>query len=321
MLLRRALLLFSVTGALLACSASPQLVICEQAEARVVLMDTETDWSDPEAVQWEWRARENPSLTEEQRAWFEHPTDAKPVLGGEYLLITASGGGVALVRVKDQGLLFTGYAGGNPHSAELLFDGGLVTASSTGNELQFWRLEDTQAPGQRLNFEDAHGVCWDPHTTRLWAIGRTELIALAYLGTEEELPLQVVERFPLPDPGGHDLVRAGSGALILSTHNGVWTFDPRAPGFAPYPGLAQTPDVKSVSEPIRLAGDLPTVTVRAEESWCSDTVRAAGQDWSRRLPGGQIYKSRWLLKPQPTRVGPRFSISIGFGTWLGVDPD
>ena len=321
MLLRRALLLLSVTAAALACSAAPQLIVCEQAEARVAILDSDVDWSDPEAVQWEWRARETENLSEEARAWFEHPTDAKPVLGGEYLLITASGGGVALVRVKNQGLLFHAYVGGNPHSAELLFDGGLVTASSTGNELQLWRLEDNQAPAQRVSFEDAHGVCWDPHTTRLWAIGRTELIALAYLGKGEDVPLKIVERFPLPDPGGHDLVRAASGALILSTHNGVWSFDPRSPGFFPYPGLAQTSDVKSVSEPIRLRGDLPTVAVRAEEGWWSDTVRAAGRDWSRTWPGAQIYKSRWLSGPQRVRAEPRFSISIGFGTWLGVDPD
>ena len=76
MLLRRALLLLSVTAASLACSAAPQLVVCEQAEARVAILDSDVDWSDPDAVQWEWRARETESLPEQARAWFEHPTDA-----------------------------------------------------------------------------------------------------------------------------------------------------------------------------------------------------------------------------------------------------
>ncbi|MCH2101412.1 MAG: DUF6528 family protein [Planctomycetes bacterium] len=321
MRIRRALLLLSITAASLACSTAPQLVVCEQAEARVAILNAEADWSDPEAMLWEWRARESKSLPADARTWFEYPTDAKPVLGGEYLLITASGGGVALVRIEDQGLLFHAYAGGNPHSAELLFDGGIVTASSTGSELQLWRLEDPSAPIFRVAFDDAHGICWDPQTSRLWAIGHSELIALAYLGKDEKPPLKIVERFPLPDPGGHDLVRAGSGALILSTHQGAWTFDPRAPDFRPYPGLAKTTDVKSVSEPIRLPGLLPTVVVRAEESWWSDTVHAAQLDWSRTWPDAQIYKARWMFNPQRARIRPRFSIGIGFSTWLGADPD
>ncbi|MAW60132.1 MAG: hypothetical protein CMJ94_04775 [Planctomycetes bacterium] len=304
-----------------ACSAGPQLIVCDQAEARIAILAAESDWSEPEAVQWEWRARETASLAAAEREWFENPTEAKPVLGGEYLLVTASGGGVALVRVEDGGLLFHAYAGGNPHSAELLFDGGLVVACSTGNELQFWRLEQPDGPIQRLPCEDAHGVAWDPHTTRLWALGRTELLALSYLGKDEDQPLRVVERYPLPDPGGHDLSRMGSGALALSTHGGGWIFDPRQPQFLPYPGLAEVADLKSISEPIRLRGNLPTVTVRAEESWWSETVRAVGRDWSRSLPGSRIYKSRWMLESQRPRSQPRFSIGIGFSTWLGADPD
>ena len=63
------------------------------------------------------------------------------------------------------------------------------------------------------------------------------------------------------------------------------------------------------------------MTVRAEESWWSETVRAVGRDWSRSLPGSRIYKSRWMLESQRPRSQPRFSIGIGFSTWLGADPD
>lgn len=306
---------------LLAACSGPGLVICDQSEARVAILDASEDWSKDEAITWEWRARETDGLPEEARPWFEHPTDAKPVLGGEYLLITASGGGVALLRVHDQALLFQAYAGGNPHSAELLPDGGVVTASSTGNLLQCWRMEQPDQPVQQLTLADAHGVCWDPHTSRLWALGGRELVALSYQGKDAEVPLAIVERYDLPDPGGHDLARSAQGWLMLTTHAGAWNFDPRRPGFLPYGELASLPDLKSISDPIRLPARWPTVFVAAEESWWSDTVRSTDPDWTRTLPGAQIYKARWMYEPARAHEPPRVQFSIGFGAWLGVDPD
>jgi hypothetical protein len=305
----------------MACSSGPQIVICEQAQARIVILDADADWNTPEALTWEWRARETESLAEAERAWFEHPTDAKPVLGGDYLLITASGGGVALLRIRDQALLFRAFVGGNPHSAELLPDGAIVTASSTGSQLQLWKMEQPEQAVQSLAFSDAHGVAWDPQTARLWALGDRELIALSYLGKDARDPLQIVERFTLPSPGGHDLSRDRSGGLLLSTHTSCFRFDPVGAQFWEIPALAGIADIKSISEPQHLPKGLPTVYVRAETSWWSDNVASTQPDWQRQLVGSHIYKARWMYETPPPRREPRFQIGIGFGVWLGVDPD
>ena len=42
---------------------------------------------------------------------------------------------------------------------------------------------------------------------------------------------------------------------------------------------------------------LPVLTVRGEQSYSSDTVRNADPNWSRTLPGSQIYKARWVNIP------------------------
>jgi len=304
-----------------ACSSGPQIVICEQAQARIAILEAEADWKDPDALVWEWRARESESLDAEERDWFEHPTDAKPVLGGNYLLITASGGGVALLRIRDQALLFHAYAGGNPHSAELMPDGAIVTASSTGSQLQVWKLEEPTQAVQIVELSDAHGVAWDPQTARLWALGDRELVALSYLGKDAAAPLQIVERFALPTPGGHDLNRDRSGSLLLSTHTSCFRFDPVGAQFWEVPELSGIADVKSISEAQHLPKGLPTLYVRAETSWWNDTVESLQPDWQRQLPESQIYKARWMYKAPSPRREPRLQIGVGFGFWLGVDPD
>lgn len=304
-----------------ACSSGPQIVICEQAQARIVILDAEADWNDPAAVAWEWRTRDTESLNEEERAWFEHPTDAKPVLGGDYLLITASGGGVALLRIRDQALLFRAYAGGNPHSAELMPDGAIVTASSTGSQLLVWKMEQPEQAVQSIELSDAHGLAWDPQTARLWALGDLELVALSYLGKDASEPLQIVERFALPTPGGHDLSRDRSGGLLLSTHTSCFRFDPVGAQFWEIPELRGISDIKSISEAQHLPKGLPTLYVRAETSWWSDSVASIHADWRRQLDESQIYKARWMYEAPSPRREPRLQIGVGFGFWLGVDPD
>jgi len=320
----RLLLLPGLLLGLSSCSAGPQVIVCEQAEHRIALMSAEVeDWSQPEALTWEWRALEAPQLSEEQRQWFTNPTDAKPVFRGQFLLVTASGGGVALIDAENGAPAFVAYAGGNPHSAELLPDGSVVSASSTGNALKLWAIEQPDAPLQSVELRDAHGVCWDDRGKRLWAIGAEELVALAFGGKDEVEPLKIVERYTLPDPGGHDLAREAYGPrLLLSTLSGVWIFDPDTVEFTPYPGLANTADVKSVSEPAHLSDDNPTLVVRAEDSWWTNTLQSSSQDWQRHWPDSRIYKARWMsIEPYRSRRESGLHISVGFGAIFGVYPD
>ena len=103
------------------------IVMAEQSQQRVIIFDIVTA-----QTVWEWKPAP-PAVPAEHIAWFSNPSDVKPVLNNQYILMTASGGVVALLRIADKKLVFYAYAGGNTHSAELLPDGNIVAASSTGN--------------------------------------------------------------------------------------------------------------------------------------------------------------------------------------------
>lgn len=270
------------------------VIACDQQGHRIIALDPERDWAEPESVLWTWQAAMAPELTQQQRDWFRNPTDAKRLPGGRTMLVTASGGAVAVLALDDPQPVFLAYGDHNPHSAELLPDGRIVAASSTPNLLLvFDPREGVGWPerGWRKPFEDAHGVVWDAERERLWAIGLNELAAFRYHpeadpfkggldGGEIDGPglLERVETFELPAPGGHDLCFDAAGRLLLLTTNTtVEVFDPATREFAPFAPRHQVRAVKSVSE--RRPGG-PWLLMAATERWWSDTVIVLSQEHS-----------------------------------------
>ena len=89
-----------------------------------------------------------------------------------YILMTASGGAVALIRLSDHKLMFYANCGQNPHSAEVLPDGNIVTAESKSGEINTFVVDTVKVLGAKANtvkLGNAHNVVWDKKRSYLYA--------------------------------------------------------------------------------------------------------------------------------------------------------
>ncbi len=212
-------------------NVTEDIVCTEQATARIVMYKVGADWNDKSAEVWSWKASDSPEIKKEHYSWFRNPDEAKPVLGATHLLMTASGGGVALVRLSDKKALFYTHVHGNPHSAALLPDGNIASVSSSG----FVRLytvpeqfTDPNVPFTDYPLYGGHGLVWDAQSKLLWGLGYLELVAYEYNFDKQNPKLTKVQSYSLrgtPALGGHDLYPVPGSRLFLLTGNGAAIFD------------------------------------------------------------------------------------------------
>lgn len=281
-------------------SLFPPILACEQAQHRIVLLDANKDWNNEAAILWQWSASTDRRIADEHKAWFSHPSDAKCIATNQQVLTVASGGGMALVDVKTRQVVGYGYAGNNPHSATLLPDGRIVTASSTGDLVQLFERQTDKQPVfqviQKLEMTDAHGVVWDESRRCIWAMGGKQIKRFDY--DREKPALTLVKTINLPETehprfGGHDLVlQAADDTLWLSDMEHLWSFDPKTGKFAPLPPHRME-HVKSIS---RLTDPELTIVMQATTEWWSDTIRSLDGMWKRTLPDAKFYKARWWIR-------------------------
>ena len=74
-------------------AVAADLILCEQASRRILIISDTVDWNDASNITWEWSARTAPEIRPEHASyWFDYFGDAKAVKGRTHLLITGSGG-------------------------------------------------------------------------------------------------------------------------------------------------------------------------------------------------------------------------------------
>ncbi|RFS26387.1 WD40 repeat domain-containing protein [Chitinophaga silvatica] len=265
------------------------MVIAEQSQNRIIIIDAANS-----EIVWEWKAA-NSNVKPKDVKWFNTPSDAKVVYNSQYVLMNASGGGVALIRIADKKTVFYAYAGGNTHSAELLPDGNIVTASSTDNYLMLFKTDTVNYPEvykKKIYITFGHNVVWDKQRNRLWSAGLDTLIAFKYNYDCEHPDLIEDAVYPIPGKDSHDLFPVyGSGTQLWFTNeNNVYQFDVITKKFVQAEVIQQ--DIKSISNGPK---GYPTIIVKPKEQWWTDEVldaagkRVAGQ------AGWKIYKARWVL--------------------------
>lgn len=179
-----------------------RILITDQLHEELRIYDLRNeDLSEPE---WSWGCDEET---------FRSVDGAKyrfdPISGVNVIAFCSSGGFAGIVTYPVGELIsYVPRAGNNPHSVEILPDGALAVASSTGNTVRIYpRIPYGDAElteYTQVELSSAHGVLWDPAEEVLWALGMTDLVA--YEVTEDH---KMIERddlsIHLPYGGGHDL--------------------------------------------------------------------------------------------------------------------
>lgn len=276
--------------------AGSRIVCAEQKGSRVLICDASiSDWNKEGAILWEWSPSSDTAIAPEHRKWFNCLSEVKPVKNATAILVTASGGGVALVDIKKNKASFYAFDSGNMHSACLLPDGNIVTASSDGDHICLFDIKNgclspESAKKKIYYLKFAHAVVWDKKRELLWAMGLDEIAAFKY-AQEPEPILEKVDSIPLSGAAydGHDLCAVQGLDLLFMTGKGLSIFDPdeRKIYFS-----ADIEKLKSIS-----MNNGAVIVMRADESWWSQSIRLAGAGMlpAGTLKGARFYKARWLV--------------------------
>ena len=270
-----------------------QILCSDQKTCDVFIMDANGDWSKPESILWHWNPKDDPNIPPERKRAFGNMSDSKCVSDGKQILVVASGGGMALIDVATKQSVFTAYPGGNTHSAELLPDGTVITASSTGATLKvFTRIGDEKTPHKTFTykFPDGHGVVWDQIHGLVWAVGADVLVAFRYNFDVEDPQLIPVQTFDLGKGySGHDLVLLKKENKLLLTGRNVLEFDTMIGTIRKF---SDKHYVKSISIHPETGEQLVQIP---NEEWWNDTVILLNGDRKWTLPNkARIYKTRWF---------------------------
>lgn len=265
------------------------IILAEQSQNSIVIVDADTG-----KVIWKWDPATS-DIRPEHVKWFNAPSDAKSIRDGKYILMTASGGGVALIRVSGAKTLFYAYAGGNTHSAEMLPDGNIVAASSTGNFMTLFKTDTVNFPdgvaAKKIQLHFGHNVVWDKKRNVLLSTAMDHLVYFRYNFVKDDPILTRVDSVKIPGTEAHDLFPVyGKDELWLTTIDDVLVFNPATREFT-RSALLNDRNIKSVSSGTE---SFPVIIIRPKVSWWTDEVLDINEKSIFRHEGYKIYKARWF---------------------------
>jgi hypothetical protein len=287
-----------------AASENFDVVATDQASRKILVLDPDVaDWSSEEAVKWSWAPSSRNGFENLTYAWgLPSGVKLRKNKEGLWLVVTDSRGLAAIVPYpagdsKKWGL----NVGGNPHEAELLPNGNIAVAASTGGWVRIYTASQGPSSSKYTEFplSGAHGVLWDPGKNVLWALGDYYLVALQVEGTDSEPTIREVLRKRLLTNGGHDLqpVYGDPDRLWVTTGSHVYQYVKSTNTWdATYPGnaLINRGKVKSIGS-LKSGQVLSTVPKPGCQSdWCTDTVDFFAPEMQRTRKGAAFYKARFL---------------------------
>jgi hypothetical protein len=245
---------------------------------------------------WSWRAADAPGVPADMATLFRTTDDCKPIDSGRRILISSSGGAVALVDRASRRASFVARVT-NAHSIEMLPGGRIAAAASVSNAGTGNRIVIFDAASAKEIVSDelrsAHGVLWDDARRVLWALGGDVLRAYSVDGTGQATTLARTFEIKLPSRGGHDLVAIpGSPRLFVSTEGRSFYFDRDRREFSAHDALGDQVNIKSYDVHPRTGR---VVYIQAEgKDWWAEHLHFQRPDGTLRLPGEHLYKARWV---------------------------
>jgi hypothetical protein len=278
-------------------ATAKEIVICDQKNGRIVMVDV----ANSNRITWEWKPTASyAAIRSGAQGWFDNLSEAKPVYSGKYILATASGGGVAIINVSSKKAIWYDYAGGNTHSAELLPNGNVVTASTTGGYLLIFTVDsyinDDSKQGGKVSFEDVHNVVWDKANKLLWAAGKNKLKAFSYNNSCGSPALTLKKTYTMPEGNAHDLfpVYGSTTDLWLTNSGHVYKFNVSTGQFTLIKTISS---VKSVCNgPSGYATIIDKANGNGGESWRTDVITDLNSGATvYKNTGFGMYKVRWKL--------------------------
>lgn len=168
---------------------------------------------------------------------------------GNVVLVCDSRGFAAMISYSTGEILWKTWAKGNLHSIELLPDGRIALAASTGGFLRIYSEENTYI---ETDLKEAHGALYDPERKTLWGLGEHTLA---------EYDIKTLKQTgQLYDFGneigcGHDLAPyfGNRDLLWVTTESGVWVYNKKGNHF-----IEEHPMSKSIAtENVKGIGNTP----------------------------------------------------------------
>ncbi|MEO3806283.1 DUF6528 family protein [Nonomuraea sp. B1E8] len=291
----------------------------DQTGRRLLAFDPAvTDWNSSAAVKWSWEPSVTPGrFSGDEVSAFGLIADFKlrtRPSGAQSVVVAAGGGrGIAAIVSYPEGVRqWARILPGNLHAAELLPDGNIAVAASTGGYVRVYASSQGPNAATYAEFEltDAHAALWDPAIRRLWVIGQDPasgqhiLTALAVEGTPARPTLRedIQRRAVLPTGGGHDVYGHATdpGKLWLTTGSAAYLYDKATKTFdGDLPGGANRAAVKSIGDQpsgqiVQTRPDAAKTPPGActDSTWCTDTVDFFAPAMTRRRTGAAFYKAR-----------------------------
>ncbi|MFK7692467.1 DUF6528 family protein [Paenibacillus sp. HJGM_3] len=290
--------------------------VSDQASQKVLVLDPAvSDWNSDSAIKWSWSPSASNGFGDLTGAW-GLPTEVRLrkgiAWGGQWMLMTDSRGLAAIVPYPaGDSKKWALNVGGNPHAIELLPNGNVAIAASTGGWVRVYTSSQGPASSTyaQYNQPGAHAALWDPDNEILWTAGSSGVAGLKIGGTADQPTLTEYRRLDVKSLNAHDVqpvygdnnrLWVASGGKLYQYVKSTNTLD------LTYPEASQTSRVGIKAVGNQLSGQvIETVADIAKNpvgtctlnSWCTDTVDFFFPNMTRKRTGAAFYKAR-ILNPE-----------------------